>query len=381
MGVGGGLLLDALIGAGATAGVDALTGQPVTWKGEALGAGLGAAGGALFGGAGGAGGGTTADLASAAGGAESGALSAAGADAATAALPAAATSAVADAALPTIDVTATSLAGAAPAALSAADILSGAAGGLSSADVASMIESSADPTAALTETSVTPGFFASAAGGDPTQFTGGAVPAAGASPDAGAVMGTEDIPGADIIGTDQGGGLLDWLKVPKNALTAGELGLAGLSALKAAQLPGAAKTALGAAGPAVKDAQTAIATGGKGSPLWAAQKSAIDASIDQQIANATAAMQQTLANAGAGDKNSGIVQEQIATIKSQLETQRQMLYDQALQQIVNNAVSELTGANQTLLSVAQMQMNQDRFALQLAATGAQLAARLQQLSG
>jgi len=374
--------MDALIGAGATAGFDELTGQPITWKGEALGAGLGAAGGALFGGGGGAAEQTTADLAGAAGGVESGAISAAGADAATAALPAAATSAVTDAALPTIDVTASSLAGSAPQALSAADVLSGVGGGLSGADINSMIRASADPTAAPEETSVTPGFFASAAGGDPTQFTGGAVPGAGAAPDAGLAMGTEDIAGADVIGTDQGGGLLDWLKTPKNALTAGSLGLTGLSALKAAQLPSAARTALGVAGSAVKDAQTAIATGGRGSPLWAAQKSAIDASIDQQIENASAAMQQTMANAGMGDpKNSGIAQEQLQEIKSQLETQRQMLYDQALQQIVNNAVSELTGANQTLLSVAQMQMNSDRFALQLAATGAQLAARLQTLSG
>src|SRR2546423_15007160 len=102
-----------------------------------------------------------------------------------------------------------------------------------------------------------------------------------------------------------------WLKQPKNALTATSLGLSAKNALFPPQLPGAARTALGAAGPAVKNATMILETGGMGSPGWASQKTSIYAMIDKGIQNQTAAMQQTLATSGAGGEDAGTVQQGI----------------------------------------------------------------------
>lgn len=225
---------------------------------------------------------------------------------------------------------------------------------------------SPDVTGTPFETSQAPPLFAGT--GNPLQYTGGVAPDA--------AMGTEDIggPAQDVIGTDAADSsspsfwdsMLKELKTPKGALGAGLLASNLYGLLNRPSLPGAAKTALGAAGPAVAQAQSVIQTGGMGSPIWTAQKSAIDAQIDQQIQNMTAAIQQSAANSGMGGSNSGIVQEQIASMTAQLNTERVKLYDQALQQNVNNAIAELTGANQTLMSVANLQLQEDQYAQQLA---------------
>lgn len=173
----------------------------------------------------------------------------------------------------------------------------------------------------------------------------------------------------DITGADQGSWLSQLgktLMTPKGALTGASLGLGLYSLMNKAQLPGAAQQALGAAGPAVSQAQTMIASGGQGSPLWGSQKAAIDAQIDQQIQNFTRAIQQNAQNQGQGGANSMVVQQQIQQATAQLETQRQSMYMAAQQQNVNNAVAELTGGNQTLMAIANLQFQEDQAAQQLA---------------
>ena len=163
-----------------------------------------------------------------------------------------------------------------------------------------------------------------------------------------------------------------WWKAAENAISTpkGMLGAAGLGLelyglTRSGTLPSAAKTALGAAGPAAAQAQQIIQTGGMGTPLWASQKSGIDAQVDQQIQNYTRSIQQNAANAGQGGANSMVVQQQVQTMTNQLEALRQQMYQAALQQNVQNAVAELTGANQTLMSVAQLQMAEDQRAQQI----------------
>jgi hypothetical protein len=192
-------------------------------------------------------------------------------------------------------------------------------------------------------------------------------------------MTATDIPST----TDLGGGptsWTDWFKSPKNDLSAGMFGMSLFNALNRPALPGAAKTALGAAGPAVAQAQGIISSGGVNTPIWTQQKASIDASIDAQIQQASDALMQQAANAGEGGKNSGIVQQQLAAIRENMETQRQQLYLQAQQQNVNNAVAELTGGNQTLSSIANIQLQQSNEARTLAQQTAMLAAQLQQMS-
>lgn len=157
-----------------------------------------------------------------------------------------------------------------------------------------------------------------------------------------------------------------YLMSPKGALTALGTGASLYSLLNRAQLPGYAKQAGAAAGPASAQAQTMLASGGQGSPLWGQQKSAIDAQIDQQIQNFSRAVQQNAQNSGQGGANSMVVQSQIAEVTKQLEAQRQSMYMAAQQQNVNNAVAELTGANQTLMALANLQFQEDQQAQQLA---------------
>lgn len=195
-----------------------------------------------------------------------------------------------------------------------------------------------------------------------------------------AALGGADLPTADFGFGDVGGISLTndpaaadssnpwwkFLTTPKGAIGAGLLGSNLYGLLNKPKLPGAAQSALNAAGPAVSQAQSIIQTGGMGSPIWSTQKAAIDAQVDQEIKNMTSAILQTSINSGMGGSNSAAAQEQIATLTDKMNAQRQTLYDQALQMNVNNAVSELTGANQTLMAVAQLQMEQDQWAQQLA---------------
>lgn len=183
--------------------------------------------------------------------------------------------------------------------------------------------------------------------------------------------------GEEAVGSS---GLMDWLSNPKNLMTLGKLGVQGYSQLARPKLPGAAQTSLNAAGPAVQQAQSIIQSGGTATPIWSQQKASIDASIEQQIQQASAALQQNAANAGEGNQNSGVVQQQLAQLRSTLETQRQQLYMQAQQQNVNNAVSELTGANNVLSSIAQIQLAQEKDAQAQAAQLASLLTELEQLN-
>jgi hypothetical protein len=220
---------------------------------------------------------------------------------------------------------------------------------------------------------------------DPTAMGpgGGFLPSGGyVPPDPGSDIALENASNVQIADPTGGGTpgfgtqMLNYLKTPKGALTAGMLGMSGLSALTRPGLPGAAKTAGGLAGPAAAQAQQVISSGGYAAPQWSQQKASIDAQVNQEIADATRAMQQNAQNAGMGGANSDVVQQQIASIKDRAETQRQMLYAQALQQNVNNAVSELTGADQTLMGIADLQYQQDAQAKALAAQLAQDAAWL-----
>ena len=154
---------------------------------------------------------------------------------------------------------------------------------------------------------------------------------------------------------------------------AGLLGLSAVNAMRTPQLPGAAKTALGAGSQAVTQAQGILSSGGTSSPLWSQQKSSIDQQINQALQQQIAQMKQSAASNGMGGDNSGVVQQQIADLTSKAETQRQALYNQALQQIVTNAVSELTGGDNTLSSIANMQMQQTEQARNAASQTAELA--------
>jgi hypothetical protein len=203
--------------------------------------------------------------------------------------------------------------------------------------------------------------------GDTAAQFGISPPTTDVSMDTGYQVPDSAAPADQGIGSD----ILNWFK--KNPAQAGLLGISGLEALSKPQLPGAARTALGAAGPAVQQAEAIIQSGGTATPIWAQQKAAIDASIDQQIQQQAEALQQAAVNSGMGDKNSGVVQQQIAKMKADLEVQRQQLYFQAQQQNVSNAVAELTGSNQVLASISQMQLAQDEAARQAAAQTAELA--------
>lgn len=256
------------------------------------------------------------------------------------------------------------------------------------------------------ETAIAPPLFAAANPGvNPLAYTGGAMPPGGGGgvPDSGAPAGTYQLP-PDLANIDTsvpdwqtemdigtygstpadyqaaaaqagGGGATpaakaatwgSYLKSPKGALTAASTaaGLYGL--LNKPQLPGAAKTALNAAGPATAQAQAMISSGGMAGQLWQNQKGAIDAQIDQQIADFSRALQQQGVNSGMGGQNSEVIQRQIAEMKSRLNVQRESMYVQAAQQNVNNAVAELTGGNQTLMGIANLQFQEDQAAQQIA---------------
>ena len=164
---------------------------------------------------------------------------------------------------------------------------------------------------------------------------------------------------------------LTWAE--NNPAQAALLGISGFNVLHTPALPSAAQTALGSSTQAVEQAQGILASGGTSSPLWASSKASIDQNIDAQLKNATEALMQNAANSGMGGANSAVVQQQINSMRQQAETQRQTMYNQTLQQIVSQAVSELSGGNQTLGSIAQMQMSQSAQAQQAASQTAELA--------
>jgi hypothetical protein len=185
----------------------------------------------------------------------------------------------------------------------------------------------------------------------------------------------------DVADPSAGSDIESWLANPKNAATAGLLGLSLKSALTRPKLPNADTTASNAATTAVEGATSVIQSGGTATPEWASQKASIDATINQQIQQQTEAIQQAAASSGEGTANSGIVQQQIAQMTQNANVQRQNLYAQAQSQNVSAALSELSGGDSVLTSIGNTQLQQSEEAQQLAAQTAELALLLQSGTG
>jgi hypothetical protein len=160
------------------------------------------------------------------------------------------------------------------------------------------------------------------------------------------------------------GGLGKWAM--RNPATALQLGMAAFGATQKPQLPSALKSLTATEQGNISAAEGIINSGGTSSSSWASQKSAIDANINQQIQQTKEALLQRAANSGL-DPNSMVVQQQIAQLTSQAETQRQTLYQQAQSQNVQEAMSLLSGGSQTLTQIGQVQMAEDQQAQQLIA--------------
>lgn len=239
----------------------------------------------------------------------------------------------------------------------------------------------------------TPGSFIPTNSADPTPMTPQLAQQFGIAPmDAGATPGMDpgtggtnlfagDTPGdfsnvggggAGLPGGSTTGGDNDFLKwLGKHKTTAGLLGISALNAFKTPKLPGAARTAMDSANAGIGQANQTISTGGMG-PQWQQQKATIDASIDQQMRQMTEQMMQSAVNSGMGS-SSAVTAQKIQQMKAQLETQRQQLYMQAQQQNVQNALRVLTGDNQVLMGIANMQMRNSAESRQAASETAELA--------
>lgn len=181
-------------------------------------------------------------------------------------------------------------------------------------------------------------------------------------------------PGAAAGATgDSGGGVTALLKkMGLTPATAGLLGIAGAQAFMPSNIPDASKRLASGAGPAADQANAVIQSGGTSSPAWAGQKSSIDATIDQQIKEQTAAMLQQAINSGQG-ADSQVTLQQINKLKDQLETQRQNLYAQAQSENVKAAISQLGISDQALAQVANAEYASDNQAQSQAAHTAELA--------
>ena len=284
--------------------------------------------------------------------------------------------------LETINVTGTAPAGLAPGASSFAPLAAGAgtvlaAGGAPGASPAGVAPST--PTPVKADSSLAAAGVQSGAGVDTGAGFGGDVGTVPPIGDSG--VGADLVPSSDqILGPSASFGdtsswdkLLGGLKTGKGFAETGLLGMSLMNALSKPKLPGAAQSALNLNTPLAQQAAGVISTGGTGSPAWNQQKASIDASIDQQIQQQAEALQQAAANSGEGNQNSGVVQQQLATMRGQLEQQRQALYLQAQQQNVAQAVTVLTGGNQVLDQIAQMQLNQSDQARAAASQTAELA--------
>lgn len=194
---------------------------------------------------------------------------------------------------------------------------------------------------------------------------------------------TVESPPSDIGGgpsapssPSSGGGIGKWLSNPKNLATLGSLGISGLSGMHQPALPASSKTAAANASAVAAGALPTIQSGGTATPMWSSQKASIDATIDNQIKQQTQSLMQAAANSGEGNQNSGIVQQQIASMTQQANLQRQQLYTQAQQQNVQNAIQELSGSDALLAQIGNMQLAQEERAQQIAAQTASLALRL-----
>ncbi len=192
--------------------------------------------------------------------------------------------------------------------------------------------------------------------------------------------------GVDAVGSgatdfslgDMASNFGSWIE--KNPAQAALLGFSGINALSTPKLPPAANTALSNASAMTQQAQQTIASGGTSSPAWPQQKASIDQQINQYVKNTEAHIKQSAVNSGMGGADSMVVRQQLNNLQQQAETQRQAMYQQALSQIVSQSVAELTGGNQTLSSIAHMELGQSQEARQSAAQTAQLAIMLGQMS-
>lgn len=162
----------------------------------------------------------------------------------------------------------------------------------------------------------------------------------------------------------------NFLTNPKNLPSLGLGGLSLFNALKTPKLPSQLNPVMAANTTASNAANATIAGGGTASPNWAQQKASIDASINQQLQQQSEALQQNAANTG---QQGMVVQQQLNQLKQTLETQRQTLYQQAQAANVNQAISELTGSNQALTGIANLQLQQDQAAQQASNQMAELA--------
>jgi hypothetical protein len=421
----------AATGAVAGAGVDAVTGQPITAGSIGESAGLGAAGAGIGGAIGAAGGDaigagvgdTTAGIDDVSGlvpGAVptdtstiSGLASTTGGDVGGAGATTAAIAPSSGATLPDITVTGQSLAGAAPSSGatlpdtvvtgSALGALGAAAGGGGSGVPGSQAAGLAGQTGPLmANNDLAPGAVTDTG---PTLNTGGSqflsaddsLPSVqNLDPSVASSLGIDPIDTSNIGGfggqidtssLDQsldpdtstpagggiGSGIESWLSNPKNDATAGLLGLSLKNALTKPKLPSADTTAANLATTNAEGASAVINSGGTASPEWASQKASIDATINQQIQQQTQAIMQAAASSGEGSTNSGIVQQQIAQMTTNANTQRQQLYQQAQSQNVQQALSELSGGDSVLTSIGNTQLQQSEEAQALAAQTAELA--------
>lgn len=168
-------------------------------------------------------------------------------------------------------------------------------------------------------------------------------------------------------------------KLGLSPATLAQLGISGINALRTPKLPGAAKSLQDQATPGAAQAQAVIQSGGQGSPAWAAQKSSIDATIDQQMQEQMQAILQQAQNSGMGP-DSNVTVQQMNKAKTQLETQRQTLYAQAQGQNVQAALSSLGIQDQALAQVANAQFKSSEEAKANASATAQNALMLQALS-
>ena len=200
--------------------------------------------------------------------------------------------------------------------------------------------------------------------------------------DPSSIGGTPDMPSVapeslgDQVG-DKASELGKWLSNPKNAATAGLLGLSAKNALTQPGLPGADKAAQANAAALSAQALPVVQSGGTATPEWASQKASIDATVDDEIKQQTQAIMQAAASSGEGGQNSGIVQQQIAAMTQKANLNRQQLYAQAQQQNVSAALSALSGGDSTLTSIGSTQLQQSEQAQQLAAQTAEMALLLQ----
>lgn len=153
--------------------------------------------------------------------------------------------------------------------------------------------------------------------------------------------------------------------IAKNPLQAAELGLAAYEGTQKQPLPSALKQLQTASSQEVQQAQSVISSGGTSAPNWAGQKASIDASLAEEEKNSRESILQTAANSGLSS-DSMVVQQQLAQLSANIETQRQQQYAAAQQQNTQNAISVLSGGSSGLATVGSAQMQGSEQSQQLA---------------